>query len=194
MTYLRGHELRSTTERAGGTAIPHVLLTETVICDLDVTIQGEKNVIQLQVTVDDTVLVEILESQTDFRGVEPINGSAPIPFTNCCMGNVLCALQTKLASLNVQHQITTTDVLHDEVHTGLCLETGVKVQQEGVTFLVSNQENALLRLGALHFVILDNKFLLQHLDGVELLGALRLRQHDLTEVTLTKHSKEVEVV
>jgi hypothetical protein len=194
LTYLRSHELRSTTERAGGTAIPHVLLAETVVCNLNVAIQSEKNVIQLQVTVDDTVLVEIFESQTDFRGVEPINGLAPIILTKNCTGNVLCALQTKLASLNVQHQITTTDVLHDKVHTGLCLETGVKVQQEGVAFLVGNQEDALLRLGALHFVILDNEFLLQHFDGIELLGALRLRQHDLTEVTLTKHSKEVEVI
>lgn len=62
VSYLRSHELRSTTESASGTAIPHVLLTETIVCNLNVTIQGQKNVIQLQVTVNDTVLVEVLES------------------------------------------------------------------------------------------------------------------------------------
>lgn len=35
------------------------------------TIKGQQNVIQLQITVDDAVLMEVLESQADFRGIEP---------------------------------------------------------------------------------------------------------------------------
>ena len=34
--------------------------------------------------------------------------------------------QRKLFSLNMKHEITTTDVLHDEVDSGLCLEARVE--------------------------------------------------------------------
>ena len=94
----------------------------------------------------------------------------------------------------MQHQITTTDVLHDEVDTGFGLETGVQVEKEGMTFLVCNQEHTLFGLGALYFIILDDEFLLQNLDGIQLAGALGFSQHDLSEVTLSENSKEVEVI
>lgn len=62
MTYLGCHELGSTTESASSTAIPHVLLAKTIVCDLNVTVQGQKNIVQLQITVDDTIFVEVLKS------------------------------------------------------------------------------------------------------------------------------------
>lgn len=99
-----------------------------------------------------------------------------------------------MASLNVQHQITTTDILHDEVNTGLGLETSMQVQQEWVPLLVSNQKHALLRFGTLNFVVLDNELLLQNLDSIKLACAFCLGQHDLSEVTFSKNSKEVKVI
>lgn len=69
-TYLWAHEFRSTTERACCATIPHVLLAETIISNFDVTIHGQQNVIELQITVDDTVLVEVLECQADLGGIE----------------------------------------------------------------------------------------------------------------------------
>jgi hypothetical protein len=50
--------------------------------------------------------------------------------------------------LNVQHEITSADVFHDEVDTGFRLETGVKFEQERVTFLRRSQEDPLFGLGA----------------------------------------------
>lgn len=70
--YLGCHELRGTTECARSCPIPHVLLAKTVISNLDMTVQGQKNVIKLQVTVDNTVLVEVFECQQHFRSVEPV--------------------------------------------------------------------------------------------------------------------------
>lgn len=70
-TYFRSHEFGCTTEGASGAAVPHVLLAKTVISNLDMTIQGQQDVVKLQITVNDSVLVEVLESQADFRGVEP---------------------------------------------------------------------------------------------------------------------------
>ena len=57
------------------------------------------------IPVDDTVSVEVLESEQDLRGVE------------------LGLSQRELLTLNVQHEITTADVLHDEINTSLRLET-----------------------------------------------------------------------
>ena len=63
-----------------------------------------------------------------------------------------------------------------------------------MAFFVSNQEDTLLRFGTLHFIVLNDELLLQHLDSIKLLGALGFGQHDLSEVTFTKDSQEIEVI
>lgn len=57
VTHLGSHELRSTTERARRQTEPHLLLAQTVIGHLDVTVQREQNVIELQIAVQIDVLV-----------------------------------------------------------------------------------------------------------------------------------------
>ena len=69
-TNLGGHELWGAAERACCRPIPHVFLAETVIGHLDVSLRGKEDVVELQVTIDDAVLVEILERQADLGGVE----------------------------------------------------------------------------------------------------------------------------
>lgn len=71
LTYLGSHELRSTTEGASATTVPHVLLTETIVRNLDMAIQCQKDVIKLQVTIDDAIFVEVLESQAHLCGIKP---------------------------------------------------------------------------------------------------------------------------
>ena len=46
----------------------------------------------------------------------------------------------------------------------------------------------------LHLIVVDDEFLLQHLDSVQPVRLLLLRQHDFTEVALSEHGEEVEVV
>lgn len=60
--------------------------------------------------------------------------------------------------------------------------------------LVGNQEHAFLRFGAFHLVILNDKLLFENLDGVKLLRRLGLRQHDLSEISFTEDSQEIEVI
>lgn len=69
-TYLRCHKLGSTTEGARCGAIPHVLLAETVVGDLDVSIQGQKDIVEFQVTINDSILMEVLECQANFGSIE----------------------------------------------------------------------------------------------------------------------------
>lgn len=71
-THFWRHELRSTAERAGRGTIPHVLLTETVVRNLDVSIQSQQNIVKLQVSIDDPILVEVLESQANFGRVKSV--------------------------------------------------------------------------------------------------------------------------
>jgi hypothetical protein len=51
-----------------------------------------------------------------------------------------------------------------------------------------------VRDSRLDLVVLNDELLLQHLDGVELVRRLLLRQHDLAKVPLAQHSQEVEVI
>lgn len=71
MTYLGSHELGSTTEGASTATVPHVLLTETIVCNLDMAIQCQEDVIKLQVTINDTIFMEVLESQANLCGIKP---------------------------------------------------------------------------------------------------------------------------
>ena len=71
--------------------------------------------------------MEVLEGQKHFRRVE------------------LRLSQGELFALDVQHEITSADVLHDEVDTRLGLETRMETEQEGVSLSGSSQEYPLLR-------------------------------------------------
>jgi hypothetical protein len=69
-TDLWSHEFRCATECACRRAVPHLLLAQSIITNLDMTVKGQQNVIQLQVPVDDAVLVEVLKRKTNFGGIE----------------------------------------------------------------------------------------------------------------------------
>jgi hypothetical protein len=45
----------------------------------------------------------------------------------------------------MQHQITTTNIVHYKVNTGLCLEAGMQTDQERMTLSVGSLENSLFR-------------------------------------------------
>lgn len=78
-TYLGCHKLGGTAERARRGTKPHVFLAETVVGNLDVTVKSEKNVVELQVSIYDTVFVEIFESQADLSSVK--SGELSAKFT-----------------------------------------------------------------------------------------------------------------
>lgn len=73
------------------------------------SIKSEKNIVKLQITIYDTIFVEILQCQAYF----------------CCVE--LRSLCTELTSLDMEHKVTTTDVLHHEIYPGLGLEASVQI-------------------------------------------------------------------
>lgn len=48
---LGGHEFGSAAECARSRSVPHLFLAQTVISDFDVAVEGEKDVVELQVAV-----------------------------------------------------------------------------------------------------------------------------------------------
>jgi hypothetical protein len=68
--YLGSHELGSTTESTGSLAIPHILLTQTIIGNLHMTIKRQENIIELQISINNALGVEILQRKQDFTGIE----------------------------------------------------------------------------------------------------------------------------
>jgi hypothetical protein len=49
-THLGSHELGRSTKGRGRLAVPHVLLAETVVSDLDVTLDGKQDVVELEIS------------------------------------------------------------------------------------------------------------------------------------------------
>ena len=72
LTYLRSHEFWRATKCASSAAIPHLFLAQTVVGDLDMSIQRQQYVVELQIAIDDAVLVEVLECQANLRGIESV--------------------------------------------------------------------------------------------------------------------------
>ena len=136
LTHLGCHKLGRTTERTRRTTIPHLFLAQTVIGNLDMTVERQQDIIQFEVSVDDTIFVKILQRQANLGGVESMSGMSGLVYNNQPTPktrtetpefHLLCSLGPELTTLNVKHQVTTTDVLHDKVYSSLRLKTGVQV-------------------------------------------------------------------
>ena len=83
-------------ERACRCAVHDALLAHSKVCDLDVALRAEHDVVQLQVAVDDAGVVQVQERADDFAGVE-----------------AGARLVEAVRALHVEHQVSTVDVLHD---------------------------------------------------------------------------------
>lgn len=68
--YLRCHKFRSATKGTGAGPIPHLLFAKPVVRDFDVAIKGQQDVIQFEIAIYNTVLVEILQRQTNLGSIE----------------------------------------------------------------------------------------------------------------------------
>jgi len=95
-----------------------------------VAVERQEDVVELQITVDDSVLVEVFERQADFRSVESaLNVSDGHSLTSRINRlDLLSPLGTELPALDVQHQVTTRYVLHHKVNPRFRLEACVQIE------------------------------------------------------------------
>ena len=61
--YLWSHEFWGTAECVGCISISHLFLTQSVISNLDVSIQCKQNIIQLQISIDNFIPMQVLKRQ-----------------------------------------------------------------------------------------------------------------------------------
>ena len=71
MNDLGSDVLRGSTEGSGGAARRDPNLAQTEVGNLDVALDVEHDVVQLEVPVDDPVLVEEHDGDTDLSSIEP---------------------------------------------------------------------------------------------------------------------------
>lgn len=128
------------TEGVGlGVSFEH--LSEAEVSQADVAILVHQNVLRLQVTVDDVLLVQVTQGHSDLDCVE----SGP--------------LFVEPRDLpQVHEKLATTDKSHDEENLLLRLEHIAHAHQEGV---VSLEQDVLLEPGRLNLVELNNHILSQ---------------------------------
>mmetsp|Transcript_9518 Transcript_9518/g.15582 ORF Transcript_9518/g.15582 Transcript_9518/m.15582 type:complete len:287 (+) Transcript_9518:501-1361(+) len=161
----------------GGSAIvvaDETFLGDTKVGHADVAIVREEQVLRLQITIEDTAVVEVLETKDDFGTVEAST-----------------LLAETLVALEVVEKLTTVDVVHDEEELVGGLERVVEVDEEGVAELL---QNALLGARVLEFVSLDNRLLVEDLHGVDLSCVLLLHLHHLSEASLSNHAQGLKVI
>lgn len=128
----------------------------------------QQDVIQLQIPVDDSLLVQKDQSGPYLGGVE--------------LGALF---RESAALLYVEHEVAAVQVLHHEEQMRLSLEGAEQVAEVRMTR--GQGEDFALDQGALDVVVLENHVLLQAFHGVDALGATELRQEDFAETALAQN-------
>ena len=84
------------------------------------------------------------------------------------------------ALLDLKHEISAVDVLHDKVEAIHRLETGMQLDEKGR--FGGQRQHVLLHQRTLNIIVLNDDVLLQNLDGVQFVGAFTFGQHHLRKM------------
>src|ERR1700738_431627 len=106
---------------------------------------------------------------------------------------VLCTPRFKTLPLDLQHQIPSGDILHNKINPRLRLKATMQIEQKRMTVFIRHKEPPFLTPRALNLIILHNKLLLEHLDRIQLPCLFGLCEHDLSEITFSQDSEEIEI-
>ena len=149
-------------------------LGETEVGQRDVAILTHEDVLRLQITIDNLLLMQMAKGESHGQRVE--------------LGPLLGEL-TRLAQ--VHEQLATTHKLHDEVDSRVRLEDEFHADEER---MISLLQNLLLEHRGLNLIELKDGVLTQGLHSVQILRVSLLAQEDLAEATLSNDSFEVKVL
>ena len=137
-------------------------------------ISVKKDVIQFQVTINDSSRVKKEESNSNLCSVEDRYGFLEF------------ALE-----LNLKHQVSSINIFHDKVKTIHGLKTGMKLNKEWR--LLRQRKDSLFNHRTLDVIILNNDVLLQYLDCIKFICVLSLCQHDFSEGSFSENHNKIEV-
>ena len=174
LDHFRGQVLGSSTESVGHAILRLFDLTQAKISHLDVTLRVEKYVFRLQISIDDTVLVEVLEGEDDLGGIEPSS-----VFTE---SNLVAQME---------EEFSTIEEVCDEVEALSRLEGVMELDHERVIDLL---HDIALDLCIVHLIRSNDKVFLERLNSVDLASVFLLSQVDFSEGAATNYFQQLEIV
>ena len=83
------------------------LLAHSVVCEFDVSLVIEENVVQLEVAVDDAALVEEVQGEADLGGVEPEGSKTSSKCIMFSMFHVACFIVLCFGPISCRTYCTT---------------------------------------------------------------------------------------
>ena len=137
-------------------------------------IEANKNVLGLEVAVNNVESVQVLKSQHHFSGIKP---------------NLVYV--KALDQLQMTKHISTIDVIKNEVKLGFSLK---RILHANEIWMVNFPENSIFSLGAIHLFSLDNHVFRKNFHSIKLAVTLFLNQHDLAKGAPANHFLHVKVV
>lgn len=171
--HLWGKILWGTTETCGLLLLLQHL-SETIINDLKISGVVKKNVLQFEISMDNTFLVEVSNGLDDLRSIEE-NGNL---------------VESLLLLVNLV-ELTTLNEWHDEIKSHLVLKDVVHTNQEWVVAL---EHDLFFEDGAVNLVHLDKDILSNGFDGILLIVLLwEFSQEHLSECSSSKHHDHLEI-
>lgn len=87
------------------------------------SIQSKQNIIQLQIPINDLIIMQILQRQQYLRRIESTQLASNPKVMKEREGGLLSPSGFKALPLDLQHQIPSRDILHDEINPRLRLKT-----------------------------------------------------------------------
>jgi len=136
-------------------------ICENIGCFNRLGVADQYQILGLQIAVDDTLQMKVLDAENDFGRVE----------SNTFM-------REHAVSLQVEEEFSAVDILHDEIQFLVGLEGVVQLNQEGVVEL---HEDALLRYGVHQLVFFDNPLFIELFHRVDLSSGFVFDLHHLTK-------------
>jgi hypothetical protein len=147
---------------------------KAVIDNLQVAIGINQDVLELKITMGNTLRMKVANCHNNLGSIELDNN-----------------LWESLLALENFVQLSTSNEGHDKVKAELRLEEIVHAHKEWV---IAAKQDILLEFSVIHLIILEEHIFSDRLDSVQLLILLQLSEVDFTESTSTKDNNELEVL
>ena len=133
----------------------------------------EKHILRLEVTVDDSLAVKVLQSKHDFSCVES--------------SSVLC--EPDLIA-KMEKELSTIEEVSDKVQALCGLECEMKFHDEWMSDLLHDVS---LDLGVVHLVCANNEVLFERFHGVNLASVFLFGHVDLAKRASSDHFQKLEI-
>mmetsp|Transcript_32743 Transcript_32743/g.74787 ORF Transcript_32743/g.74787 Transcript_32743/m.74787 type:complete len:263 (-) Transcript_32743:102-890(-) len=151
-----------------------VLFAEAKVREANMTVIGKEDVFWLQVSVDITETVQAFQREHHLGCIKPSSS----------LGEFFLPRQ-------MIEEVTSTEIIHDQVQLPTGLEGTMQVHHEGVLDI---GHNISFSRGVLHFLIFDHVVFVNCLHRENLSAQLFPHHHHLSKTTVTNDFQQLKVV